>query len=236
MEDNNELDPEIKRLSGASDSQGERAAYYLVHPNALKSGENNYPKDNTANPAPLGLLGFGLTTFLLNLANAGVYPVNSMVLAMGVFYGGVAQILAGIFEWKKGNVFGMVAFLSYGLFWISFCFLLMLPATGLAAAPDDMSLALYCFIWGIFSTNMFVATLKKSPWALVFVFFTVVVLFFLLAAAFWTGSPKITKAAGVEGIICGLSAIYVAFGEINNEIYGRTIIPLGVRTVTTKKD
>ena len=123
----------------------------------------------------------------------------------------------------------MVAFLSYGLFWISFCCLFILPAMGIAVKPDAPSLALYLFIWGVFSLNMFVATLKKSPWALVFVFFTVVILFFLLAAHFWSEDPLVLKAAGVEGIICGLSAIYVAFGEILNPIYGRTIIPLGER-------
>ena len=186
-------------------------------------------KDKTANPAPLGLLGFGLTTFLLNLHNSGVYPLNTMVLAMGIFYGGLAQVIAGILEWKKGNQFGMIAFLSYGLFWISFCFMLIFPGIGFGTAPDAASLALYLFIWGVFSTCMFVGTLKKSPYALVFVFFTVVILFYLLAAHFWSGNDTVLKAAGIEGVICGLSAIYVAFGEILNPIYGRTIIPLGER-------
>lgn len=127
----------------------------------------------------------------------------------------------------------MVAFLSYGLFWISFCFIVLAPAMGIATKADAPSLALYLFIWGVFSTNMFVATLKKSPWALVFVFFTVVILFFLLAAHFWSESEAVLKAAGIEGIICGLSAIYVAFGEILNPIYGRTIIPLGERNQGT---
>lgn len=89
-------------------------------------------------------------------------------------------------------------------------------------------MAFYCFIWGVFTTAMFVGTLKASPYALQFVFFTVIVLFFLLAAHFWSGSAKILQAAGVEGIICGLSAIYVAFGELLNPIYGRELLPLGV--------
>lgn len=162
--------------------------------------------------------------------------MNSMVLSMGVFYGGIAQVIVGVMEWKKGNMFAMIAFSSYGFFWLSFCWLLMLPATKLGAAPDPMSLALYLFIWGIFSLMMFVATLKKAPIALSFVFFTVVVLFMLLAAHFWSESAKVLKAAGIEGIICGLSAIYVASGEVLNETYGRTIIPLGIRTPhATKK-
>ena len=97
-------------------------------------------KDLTANPAPLGLLGFGLTTVLLNIHNAGFYPLNSMILAMGIAYGGIAQILACWMEYKKGNTFGMVAFGSYGLFWWSFVLLLILPKMGLATPPDPVSL------------------------------------------------------------------------------------------------
>src|ERR1035441_9192015 len=76
-------------------------------------------KDTTANPAPLGLLGFGMTTVLLNLHNAGFLELNSMILAMGICYGGIAQVLAGIMEWKKNNTFGTTAFISYGFFWLS---------------------------------------------------------------------------------------------------------------------
>jgi uncharacterized protein len=105
----------------------------------------------------------------------------------------------------------------------------MLPKMGLATPSDSTSMGCYLFIWGVFSTCMFIGTLKKAPYALVFVFFTVVILFFLLAAHYWSESAKVLQAAGIEGVICGLSAIYVAFGEILNEVYGRTIIPLGVR-------
>lgn len=105
----------------------------------------------------------------------------------------------------------------------------MIPKLNLGAAPSADGLAWYLFIWGIFSTMMFVGTLKQAPWALVFVFFTVVILFFLLAAENWTENAKVGKAAGIEGIICGLSAIYTASGEVLNEIWGRTILPLGIR-------
>jgi len=101
---------------------------------------------------------------------------------------------------------------------------------GLAADPDPTGIAWYLFIWGVFSLNMFVATLKKAPYALVILFLTVVILFWLLASYYWTLHPKILKAAGIEGVICGLIAIYTAFGEILNETYGRTILPLGTRT------
>lgn len=131
-------------------------------------------------------------------------------------------------------MFGMIAFLSYGFFWWSLVFVLVIPKMGIGAATDPMAMAFYLFIWGCFSACMFVATWKKAPWALVFVFFTVVLLFWMLAAHYWSESKKMGQAAGIEGVICGLSAIYTAFGEILNETYGRTIIPLGVRTPPKK--
>jgi succinate-acetate transporter protein len=144
-------------------------------------------------------------------------------------------VIAGIFDWKRGNMFGMIAFMSYGFFWMSLCCLLILPKMGYGTASSPESMGWYLFIWGVFSTCMFIGTLKKAPYALVFVFFTVVILFFLLAAHNWTESVPLGKAAGIEGVICGLSAIYTAFGEILNETYGRTILPLGVRTPPTVK-
>src|SRR5580658_8299334 len=84
-------------------------------------------KDTTANPAPLGLFGFGMTTIVLNLHNSGMFPMNSMILAMGICYGGAAQVIAGIMEWKKNNTFGTTAFISYGFFWLSLVTLVLLP-------------------------------------------------------------------------------------------------------------
>src|SRR5512136_1515995 len=98
-------------------------------------------RDTTANPAPLGLLGFGLTTVLLNIHNAGYYELNSMILAMGIFYGGLAQIIAGIMEWKKNNTFGTTAFTSYGLFWLTLVGLLFLPKLGLADKSSGKAMA-----------------------------------------------------------------------------------------------
>ena len=184
-------------------------------------------KNTSGNPAVIGLYGFGLTTFLLNLKNAGVYEGNSMIDAMGLCYGGLAQVIAGIMEWKKGNTFAFVAFTSYGFFWISLILIHVLPALGVSEKPNNMALGFYCFIWGLFTLALFVATLKIAPRALQFTFLTVVVLFWLLAAHFFAESHVLERIAGVEGIICGLSAIYVASGELLNQYYGRTIIPLG---------
>src|SRR5262245_35824803 len=137
-------------------------------------------KDTTANPAPLGLLAFGMTTVLLNLHNAGFFELNSMILAMGLCYGGLAQVIAGIMEWKKGNTYATAAFISYGFFWLSLVALLLLPATGAAKAPDATAMTAYLAMWGLFTAGLFVGTLKINR-ALQVVFATLVVLFFLLA-------------------------------------------------------
>ncbi len=182
-------------------------------------------EEKLANPAPLGLLGFGMTTVLLNLHNAGLYELNSMILAMGLAYGGFAQIIAGAMEYKKGNTFGTVAFSSYGLFWLSLVFLLFFPKVNLAAATTPYALAWYFVVWGAFTLFMFFSTLNKNV-ALQFVFFSLAILFFLLAIRDFTGNALIGTIAGWEGVACGASAIYLAIAEITNETYGREILPI----------
>jgi len=186
-----------------------------------------------ANPAPLGLLGFGMTTVLLNLHNAGFYPLNSMILAMGLVYGGLAQVIAGIMEYKKGNTFGMVAFSSYGLFWWSLVLLLVLPTFEIwdvstnspLQATSTTAMAAYFFMWGLFTFAMFFGTLEVSR-ALQFIFLSLTILFFLLTARDLTGSTAIGIIAGYEGIMCGLSAIYTALAEVLNEVYGKIVLPV----------
>ncbi len=188
-----------------------------------------------ANPAPLGLLGFGLTTVLLNLANAGFYPIDSMILAMGLSYGGLAQIIAGVMEFKRGNTFGTTAFASYGFFWWSLVILLVLPNTTIFAgikAPTETAMAAYFFMWGLFTLGMFFGTLKRNR-ALQLVFITLTILFFLLTARDLTGNATILglsigTLAGYEGIICGLSAVYLAIAEILNGAHRKTILPIGI--------
>ena len=220
VSDHHDHDEHIVELHGEIPTSpfGEgKQVFYLVDAESLKSGKTIISiRDNTASPGPLGLLGFGLTTFLLNLHNAGAYKMNSMIFAMGLCYGGLAQIIAGIFEFKKGDLFGMVAFLSYGLFWWSLILILALPKMGVfAAATDHAAMGCYLFIWGLFSLCMFAGTiLKRAPWALVWVFFTVVILFWLLAARHWAESEAVEVVAGYEGVVCGLSAIYLAFAQI----------------------
>ena len=107
--------------------------------------------DLTANPAPLGLLAFGMTTVLLNLHNSGLFHLGSMILGMGIFYGGLAQVIAGIMEWKKGNTFGTTAFTSYGFFWLTLVALVVMPKMGIAEAPEGSAMVAYLMMWGIFT-------------------------------------------------------------------------------------
>jgi uncharacterized protein len=183
-------------------------------------------KEGIANPAPLGLCAFGTTTVLLNLHNAGLFEMNSMILAMGLFYGGLAQVIAGVIEAKKNNTFGLTAFTSYGFFWLSLVALVVMPKMGWVAAPSENAMVAYLAIWGVFTLLLFFGTLKLNR-ALQFVFATLTVLFFLLALGDYTGNTAIKHFAGYEGIVCGASAIYTGVAGLLNELYGRTVLPIG---------
>jgi len=186
-------------------------------------------RDTTANPAPLGLLGFGMTTVLLNIHNGGFYELNSMILAMGICYGGLAQIIAGIMEWKKNNTFGTTAFISYGFFWLSLVVLVLMPKFEPLSkmATDETAKAAYLAMWGVFTAVMFIGTLRLNR-ALQFVFASLTVLFFLLAYGDLMGaSAGFKHFTGYEGIVCGFSAIYTGLAQILNELYRKTVLPLG---------
>jgi len=182
--------------------------------------------EKTANPAPLGLMGFGMTTVLLNIHNAGFFPISAMILGMGLFYGGIAQIIAGVLEFKKGNTFGLTAFTSYGSFWLTLVFLLAAPKLGFTEPTPHAYMGCYLAMWGLFTAFMFVGTLKANR-VLQFVFGSLTLLFALLAARDFTGSELIGTLAGWEGIVCGASAIYLAVAEVLNEQFGRTVLPIG---------
>lgn len=181
--------------------------------------------DHTGNPAPLGLFGFALTTILLNLHNAGLIEMSSMIISMGLFYGGIAQVFAGYMEWKKGNTFGTTAFLSYGLFWLSLVSLWIMPTIGLSQAPSLDSMGAYLLLWGIFTLGLFVATFKHHA-SLQVVFALLVVLFFLLAAADFSGNPSVKMIAGYEGILCGISAFYTGMAQVINDAYKKSVLPV----------
>ncbi|MVN91848.1 acetate uptake transporter [Mucilaginibacter aquatilis] len=183
-------------------------------------------KDGTANPAPLGLCAFGLTTVLLNIHNAGFTELSSMILAMGIFYGGLAQVVAGIIEAKKNNTFGLTAFTSYGFFWLSLVALIVMPKLGWCEPASNGSMVAYLSMWGIFTLCLFFGTLRLSR-ALQFVFASLVILFGLLVWGDASGDAGIKHLAGYEGIICGASAIYTGIAGVLNEVYGKTVLPIG---------
>ncbi|MCL2032895.1 MAG: acetate uptake transporter [Methanomassiliicoccaceae archaeon] len=177
-----------------------------------------------ANPAGLGLLAFGMTTVLLSLHNLGLFGLDSTILSMGIFYGGLAQIAAGMFEFKKGNTFGATAFTSYGFFWLTF--VLINNGLTLEATTESASLGAYFAIWGVLTLFLFIGTLKSTR-ALQAVFLTLTILFFVVAIKDVTEISNIAYVAGAVGVMCGGTAMYTAFGEVLNEQHGRTILPLG---------
>lgn len=182
--------------------------------------------DGTANPAPLGLCAFGMTTVLLNFHNAGFFEMNSMILAMGIFYGGLAQVIAGIIEAKKNNTFGLTAFTSYGFFWLSFAGLILMGKWGWIDGPSEKAVVAYLSMWGLFTFCLFFGTLRPNK-ALQFVFATLTILFILLAVGDATGNDSIKHFAGYEGIVCGLSAIYTGIANVLNEVNGKVVLPIG---------
>ena len=183
---------------------------------------------NAANPAPLGLLGFGMTTILLNLHNAGIISLSVVIISMGLCLGGFAQVVAGIMEFKAGNTFGATAFSAYGAFWWSLVGIWILPSVipqGGVQGGDEISMGFYLLLWGIFTLGMFIGTLKHNMASRV-VFGTLTLLFFLLSLGDFTGSHFIKTIAGYVGIFCGGSAIYSAIGQILNQEYQSEIVKL----------
>jgi succinate-acetate transporter protein len=190
-----------------------------------KNRNNLFLNDNTANPAPLGLCAFGMTTILLSVHNAGVTALSSPILAMAIFYGGIIQVIVGLMEWKKNNSFGMLTFGSFGCFWIAFASILILPALGVAKAPQPVELAVFLAVWGIFALGLFICTLKMHR-LLQVTLAAVVLLVILLVAAQLTGSSLVLNAGGVVGIIAGALALYMGMGQVINEIYGSRVLPV----------
>lgn len=171
-------------------------------------------------------MGFGMTTVLLNIHNAGFFPISAMIIAMGLCYGGLAQIIAGLMEYRRNNTFGMTAFLSYGLFWWSLALLLILPKMGLADATEPAFMGWYLIMWAVFTGFMTIATFKYNL-VKQCVFSGLTILFLLLAARDFTGNATIGLIAAYEGIVVGLLAIYLAMATIINEQYGKVVLPIG---------
>jgi succinate-acetate transporter protein len=193
----------------------------------LKSSASVEVREKLANPAPLGLAGFGLTTLILNIVNADLIAPESigMVLPVGLFYGGLAQFLAGMWEMKKANTFGFTAFSSFGAFWMAFAIMVILEDTEVVEAVPKNGLSVFLGAWGLFTGYMFIGTLKISR-ALQVVFLSLTILFFLLA---WgEHNETVMKVAGWEGIFCAASALYASAAQVINETWDRYVAPLGL--------
>lgn len=193
----------------------------------LKAKGEVVVSEKLANPAPLGLAGFGITTLLLNVVNADIVSKDSigMVLPVGLFYGGLAQLLAGMWEAKKNNTFGFTAFSSFGAFWLAFAVMELLVMNGAMQPIPKGGLTVFLVAWGIFTTYMFIGTIKISV-ALQVLFAALIVLFFLLA---WgVHNPDVHKIAGYEGLFTAGVALYASAGGVINETWGRNVLPLGV--------
>ena len=186
-----------------------------------------------ANPAPLGLVAFGLTTLLLSFINANIIPGSSLpvVLAVAIPFGGLCQIFAGMWEFRTGNTFGATAFTSYGAFWISF---VLIQTTFVKLLPPDPTpiLGLYAFAWGIFTLYMFVASLGGASRAVSLVFILLALTFFFLAAGFWGKSPSgtstfgLTTIGGYLGIATAVAAMYTSFAGVLNANFKRVVLPI----------
>jgi uncharacterized protein len=181
-----------------------------------------------ANPAPLGLAGFALTTFVLSMVNSGLVSdkAEPVVFGLALAYGGIAQLLAGMWEFKTGNTFGATAFASYGAFWISFWAFVQFYAKDIPAADAGHAVGLFLWSWGIFTTYMFVASLRTSA-AVAVVFFLLAITYILLGIGASGGHTGITKIGGWVGIATALAAWYASFAQVVNSTFGRTVAPIG---------
>jgi uncharacterized protein len=194
-------------------------------------GRKNMANGQTVqvNPAALGLVGFGLTTVLLSLINAGVLPKGgeSVVIPLAMAYGGTIQVIAGLLEVKSGNTFGMTAFLSYGAFWWWFALLLILGGNGVISLADAAStIGVALILWGVLTLYLWISTFKLSR-TLFLIFLTLWITFFLLGAGKLFAMPQLEQYGGWLGLLCGSLAMYGSFAIVTNTTFGRTVVPLG---------
>jgi succinate-acetate transporter protein len=182
----------------------------------------------TADPGPLGLAAFAMTTFVLSMFNAGLMSKEkgvAVVLGLALFYGGLAQLLAGMWEFRTGNTFGATAFASFGAFWLSFWAFNQFYVDKVPKAYEGKAVGLYLIAWGIFTAYMFIASLRTTA-AVSLVFFLLAVTFFLLGIGDAQAEPNITKAGGYLGLLTAVAAWYASFAAVANSTFGRTILPV----------
>jgi hypothetical protein len=185
------------------------------------------PSFTIANPGPLGLAAFALTTFVLSMFNAGLVGSGGepVVFGLALAYGGLAQILAGMWEFRTGNTFGATAFTSYGAFWLSFWAFVQFFEDKVPKADAGHAVGLYLIAWGIFTTYMFVASLRTTG-AIALVFILLAVTFVVLGIGNADGHENIVKIGGWLGLATALAAWYASFAEVTNATFGRTVFPV----------
>lgn len=181
-----------------------------------------------ADPAPLGLAGFALTTFVLSMFNSNFVSSagEPVVLGLALAYGGIAQLLAGMWEFRNGNTFGAVAFSSYGAFWISFWVLVTFSAAAIPAAHVGSAIGLYLWAWAIFTAYMFIASLRTTA-AVALVFALLTITFILLGIGNSGGEESIIHWGGYLGLATAAAAWYASFAAVTNSTFGRVVLPVG---------
>lgn len=207
-------------ISGREPTAGDRGR-------AAEAGQVVREGWTPADPGPLGLAAFALTTFVLSMFNAGLVSEagEPVVLGVALAYGGLAQLLAGMWEFRTGNTFGAVAFTSFGAFWLSFWALVTFNAPNIPAADAGHAIGLYLIAWGIFTLYMFVASLRTTG-AVALVFGLLTVTFFLLGIGDAGAHENVTKAGGYFGLATAAAAWYASFAAVTNSTFGRTVLPV----------
>ena len=186
------------------------------------------PSKFIADPGPLGLAGFAATTFVLSLFNAGMVgnpKLEAVVLPFALLYGGFAQVLAGMWEFKKNNTFGAVAFTSYGMFWISLFFYIKYVAAGLPAADAHTATGIFLLTWTIFTVYMTIASIATSR-VLTVVFATLLAAFVFLTLGAFNGNVSLTHAGGYIGLAVAALAWYASAAGVTNATFGKTVLPM----------
>lgn len=188
------------------------------------------PTKSIADPGPLGLAGFALTTFMLSTFNAGILPVDleHVVLPVALFYGGLVQLLAGMWEFRKNNTFGALAFSSYGAFWLAFAAYVQFVAGGLPAETAHSATGLFLLAWTIFTAYMLIGSARTNT-ALFLTFIVLECTFVALTVGAFTGATAFTRVGGWLGLITALLAWYVSAAGLLNPMYRRTLLPTGPR-------
>jgi succinate-acetate transporter protein len=214
-------------VSEPGDVRGPGGAAYERVPAAEAVAARGTTAPAIADPGPLGLAAFALTTFVLSMFNADLVnrKGEAVVFGLALAYGGLAQLLAGMWEFRTGNTFGACAFTSFGAFWLSYWAFVQFYASSVPAAEAGKAVGLYLIAWGIFTTYMLMASLRTTA-AVVLVFLLLAVTFFLLGIGNANTSNSTIKIGGWFGLATAIAAWYASFAGVTNATWGRIVLPV----------